>query len=68
MSSENRRLTVAKADLLDGGSDARFRDLLYDFFAFGGRTVDFSLRLCYNRLKNSGKETEPCDSAPMKTA
>lgn len=37
MSTENRRLTVAKPDLLDGESDLRFRDLLYDFFAFGSR-------------------------------
>ncbi len=37
MSTENRRLTVAKPDLLDGDSDLRFRDLLYDFFAFGSR-------------------------------
>lgn len=37
MSTESRRLTVAKPDLLDGESDLRFRDLLYDFFAFGSR-------------------------------
>ncbi len=44
MSSENRSMTVAKADLLDGGSDARFRDLLYDFFAFGGRLEEARAR------------------------
>lgn len=37
MSTESRRLTVAKPDLLDEGSDLRFRDLLYDLFAFGSR-------------------------------
>ncbi|MEZ2410725.1 MarR family winged helix-turn-helix transcriptional regulator [Bosea sp. RCC_152_1] len=35
MPIEERRLTVSKPDLLDEGSDLRFRDLLYDFFAFG---------------------------------
>ena len=44
MASENRRLTVAKPDLLQGGSDARFRDLLYDFFAFGGRLEEARAR------------------------
>lgn len=44
MSTEDRRLTVAKPDLLDGGSDARFRDLLYDFFAFGSRLEDARVR------------------------
>lgn len=37
MSTENQRLTVARPDLLDGESDMRFRDLLYDFFAFASR-------------------------------
>lgn len=32
-----RPLTVARPELLDGASDARFRDLLYDLFAFGNR-------------------------------
>lgn len=44
MASENRRLTVAKPDLLQDGSDARFRDLLYDFFAFGGRLEEARAR------------------------
>lgn len=44
MASENRRLTVSKPDLLESGSDARFRDLLYDFFAFGGRLEEARAR------------------------
>ena len=44
MSIENRRLTVAKSDLLEGGSDARFRDMLYDFFAFGSRLEEARAR------------------------
>ena len=44
MSTENPRLTVAKPDLLDDGSDTRFRDLLYDFFAFGSRLEEARAR------------------------
>ena len=44
MSIESRRLTVAKPDLLEGGSDARFRDMLYDFFAFGSRLEEARAR------------------------
>lgn len=44
MSTENRHLTVANPDLLDGGSDARFRDLLYDFFAFDSRLEEARAR------------------------
>lgn len=44
MPSGERRLTVAKSELLDAGSDARFRDLLYDLFAFGSRLEDARAR------------------------
>lgn len=37
-------MTVGKEDLLDGGSDARFRDLLYDLFAFGSRLEEARAR------------------------
>lgn len=44
MPTGQKRLTVAKPELLDDGSDARFRDLLYDLFAFGSRLQDARAR------------------------
>jgi len=39
-----RQLTAARPELLDGDGDKRFRQLLYDFFAFGSRLEDARAR------------------------